>query len=59
MRGILKVAAVKAPDFGERRTLILEDIAVLTGGTVVSQHQVQQFMLQDILVYSQTFTSLL
>ena len=36
MRGIIKVAAVKAPDFGERRTLILEDIATLTGGTVVS-----------------------
>ena len=34
MRGTLKVAAVKAPDFGERRKLILEDIAVLTGGTV-------------------------
>lgn len=38
MKGILKVAAVKAPDFGERRTLILEDIAILTGGSVVS-HQ--------------------
>jgi len=37
MRGILKVVAVKAPDFGERRTLILEDIATLTGGSVVSQ----------------------
>jgi chaperonin GroEL len=36
MRGILKVAAVKAPNFGERRTLILEDIAIVTGGTVVS-----------------------
>ena len=36
MRGSLKVAAVKAPDFGERRTLILEDIAVVTGGTVIS-----------------------
>jgi len=36
MRGILKVAAVKAPDFGERRTLILEDIATVTGGTVIS-----------------------
>jgi len=34
MRGTLKVAAVKAPDFGERRKLILDDIAVLTGGTV-------------------------
>jgi chaperonin GroEL len=39
MRGILKVAAVKAPDFGDRRTLILEDIATLTGGTVVSQQK--------------------
>jgi chaperonin GroEL len=39
MRGTLKVAAVKAPDFGERRTLILEDIATLTGGTVVSQQK--------------------
>lgn len=36
MRGILKVAAVKAPDFGERRTLILEDIAIVTGGAVIS-----------------------
>ena len=36
MRGILKVAAVKAPDFGDRRTLILEDIATVTGGTVIS-----------------------
>jgi chaperonin GroEL len=34
MRGTLKVVAVKAPDFGERRKLILDDIAVLTGGTV-------------------------
>jgi chaperonin GroEL len=36
MRGILKVAAVKAPDFGERRTLVLEDIAAVTGGTLIS-----------------------
>ena len=34
MRGTLKVCAVKAPDFGERRKLILEVIAILTGGTV-------------------------
>jgi chaperonin GroEL len=33
-RGILKVAAVKAPDFGDRKKLVLEDIAALTGGTV-------------------------
>jgi chaperonin GroEL len=39
MRNILKVAAVKAPDFGERRTLILEDIATLTGGSVVSSQK--------------------
>lgn len=36
MRGNLKVCAVKAPDFGDRRKLILEDIAILTGGQVVS-----------------------
>jgi len=36
MRGSLKVVAVKAPDFGERRTLILEDIATVTGGTLIS-----------------------
>jgi chaperonin GroEL len=35
-RGIIKVAAVKAPDFGDRRKLILEDIAILTGGQVFS-----------------------
>jgi len=37
MRGILKVAAVKAPGFGDRRKAMLEDIAVLTGGTVISE----------------------
>lgn len=36
MRGIIKVCAVKAPDFGDRRLHILEDIAVVTGGQVVS-----------------------
>ena len=36
MRGTLKVAAVKAPDFGDRRKLIMEDIAILTGGQVIS-----------------------
>ena len=36
MRGTLKVAAVKAPDFGDRRKLIMDDIAVMTGGSVVS-----------------------
>ena len=37
MRGIAKVCAVKAPDFGDRRTLALEDMAVLTGATVISK----------------------
>ena len=37
MRGIVKVAAVKAPGFGDRRKAMLEDIAILTGGTVVSE----------------------
>ena len=37
MRGILKVTAVKAPGFGDRRKAMLEDIAVLTGGTVISE----------------------
>ena len=39
MRGTLQVVAVKAPDFGERRKLILEDIAVLTGGTVFDKEK--------------------
>jgi chaperonin GroEL len=39
MRGILQVAAVKAPDFGDRKKAILEDIATLTGGTVVSSEK--------------------
>ncbi len=37
MRGIVKVAAVKAPGFGERRKAILQDLAVLTGGEVISE----------------------
>ena len=37
MRGILNVCAVKAPDFGDRRTLLMNDMATLTGGTVVDK----------------------
>ncbi len=37
MRGIVKVAAVKAPGFGDRRKQMLQDIAILTGGTVISE----------------------
>jgi len=39
MRSILKCCAVKAPDFGERRTHVLEDIATLTGGTLISKQK--------------------
>jgi chaperonin GroEL len=42
MRGILKVAAVKAPGFGDRRKAMLEDIAILTGGTVISDETGKQ-----------------
>ena len=37
MRGIVKVASAKAPGFGDRRKEMLQDIAILTGGTVISE----------------------
>ena len=54
MRGILKCCAVKAPDFGERRTHILEDIATLTGGTLISK---QKGMRLDKITFDQLGTS--
>ena len=54
MRGILKCAAVKAPDFGERRTMILEDMATLTGGTVISK---QKGMKLDKLTFDMLGTA--
>ena len=39
LRGTLKIAAVKAPGFGDRRKEMLEDIAILTGGTVISEER--------------------
>ena len=54
MRSILKCCAVKAPDFGERRTHILEDIAVLTGGTVISK---QKGMRLDKATFDQLGTA--
>ncbi|MEI6000377.1 chaperonin GroEL [Paraburkholderia bengalensis] len=51
MRGILKVAAVKAPGFGDRRKAMLEDIAILTGATVVSEEtgkQLEKATLEDL-----------
>ena len=53
MRGILKCCAVKAPDFGERRTHILEDMATLTGGTVISK---QKGMRLDKITFDQLGT---
>ncbi len=51
MRGIVKVAAVKAPGFGERRKAMLQDIAILTGGTVISEEvglQLEKASLKDL-----------
>ncbi|HDR8956568.1 chaperonin GroEL [Burkholderia vietnamiensis] len=51
MRGILKVAAVKAPGFGDRREAMLEDIAILTGATVISEEtgkQLDKATLDDL-----------
>ncbi len=39
LRGTLRIAAVKAPGFGDRRKAMLEDVAILTGGTVISEEQ--------------------
>ncbi|MEO7199775.1 MAG: chaperonin GroEL, partial [Dokdonella sp.] len=51
IRGIVKVAAVKAPGFGDRRKAMLEDMAVLTGGTVISEEvglQLEKATLKDL-----------
>ena len=51
MRGIIKVCAVKAPGFGDRRKAMLQDIAILTGGTVISEEigmQLEQTTLEHL-----------
>ncbi|AON56820.1 chaperonin GroEL [Herbaspirillum seropedicae] len=51
VRGVLKVAAVKAPGFGDRRKAMLEDLAVLTGGTVISEEtskSLEKTALEDL-----------
>lgn len=48
LRGSLKIAAVKAPGFGDRRKAMLEDIAVLTGGKVISEEQGYKLENADI-----------
>ena len=51
MRGIIKCAAVKAPGFGDRRKAMLQDIAILTGGTVISEEvglSLENVSLEDL-----------
>jgi len=48
LRGTLKVAAVKAPGFGDRRKAMLEDIAILTGGRVISEEMGMKLELADL-----------
>ena len=48
LRGSLKIAAVKAPGFGDRRKAMLEDIAILTGGTVISEER--GFTLENVSI---------
>jgi chaperonin GroEL len=51
LRGTIHVAAVKAPGFGDRRKEMLQDIAILTGGTVISEdlgHKLEQVRLEDL-----------
>jgi chaperonin GroEL len=51
IRGILKTCAVKAPGFGDRRKAMLEDIAILTGGTVIAEEtgkQLEKVTLEDL-----------
>ncbi|MDV2962080.1 chaperonin GroEL [Shewanella algae] len=51
MRGIVKVAAVKAPGFGDRRKAMLQDIAILTGGTVITEElglELEKATLEDL-----------
>ena len=50
IRGILKTTAVKAPGFGDRRKAMLEDIAILTGGTVISEETGMKLLLSKCLV---------
>ena len=54
LRGSLKIAAVKAPGFGDRRKEMLEDIAILTGGTVVSEEKGYKLEDADLSMLGQS-----
>ena len=49
IRGSLKIAAVKAPGFGDRRKAMLEDIAIVTGGTLISEEQGYQLETAEVI----------
>ena len=54
LRGSLKIAAVKAPGFGDRRKEMLEDIAILTGGTVISEEKGYKLEDADLTLLGQS-----
>lgn len=62
MRGIVKVCAVKAPEYGDRKSLILEDMAIITGGQVISRERglkldkMQPNQLSEYLGHARTVT---
>ena len=56
-RGVVKVAAVKAPEFGDRRTMALEDLAVITGGQVLSKDKGHKLDKIDVATLKQVLGS--
>ena len=56
-RGVVKVAAVKAPEFGDRRTMALEDLAIITGGQVLSKDKGHKLDKIDVATLKQVMGS--
>jgi chaperonin GroEL len=56
-RGVVKVAAVKAPEFGDRRTMALEDLAIITGGQVLSKDKGHKLDKIDVATLKQVLGS--
>ena len=56
-RGVVKVAAVKAPEFGDRRTMALEDLATITGGQVLSKDKGHKLDKIDVATLKQVMGS--
>ena len=55
MRGTVRVCAVKAPEFGDRRTMALEDLAVITGGNVISKNKGHKLDKITPIMFKDTF----